>query len=95
MNWWNDDDKHGGMTGIRKDKERRMVEWGKEGKESKESSVERDKERDREGNGMRRGEYCKGVLLLRSQGGAQGGGDARGIPLFQRSYLYNLDCVVL
>ena len=46
------------MTGIMKDKDRRMVEWGREGKEDKEgkeSSVERDKERDREGNGMRRG----------------------------------------
>ena len=47
--WWNDWDK---------DKDRRMVEWGRQGKgdkEGKEISVAWDKERDREGDGMRRG----------------------------------------
>ena len=45
--WWND-----------WDKDRRMVEWGRQGKgdkEGKEISVAWDKERDREGDGMRRG----------------------------------------
>ena len=52
---------------------------------------ERGKERDWDGE---RENTAKEILLLRSQGGSQGGGDARGIPLFQRSYLYNMDCVV-
>ena len=75
-----------------------MMGIGKVGKEGWWNGVrggerEREKERERDWDGEREN-TAKEILLLRSQGGSQGGGDARGIPLFQRSYLYNLDCVV-